>query len=337
MKKISILFFSLFLGLFAQEFDQAFDFPQNNHIYGTKQIEQIKNWGLDSPTSGVVQGSVKTMQGVAIGGLDSGQPLSGIEAQSGWGELFTVLQHRFFAPIFLAIIILVPLAFATHLMIFKSKSFSHGITYKVFSSYNIMIHWLTAVPFVIICITGLIMIFGDKFGGGTFVRLARDLHGISTIGFLIFGPLMFLMWVKACLPKTYDLKWLLMLGGYLTKGKTISTPIPSGQFNAGMKMWFWICTIGGLIMAITGGILYFQLAPINLLRLSAIFHNFLGFAVLALLITHIYMSVFAIEGALNAMISGNMGEEELAILHSYYYKELKENGKLEEMRVKCTP
>ena len=34
------------------------------------------------------------------------------------------------------------------------------------------------------------------------------------------------------------------------------------------------------------------------------------------------MAVFAIEGALNSIIDGNMGEEELAILHSYYYQEL---------------
>lgn len=335
MKKIKILFLVLCLSVFANAKDikEPVDFSQNTHIYGTKQIEQIKNWGFDSPTSGVVSGSVMQMQGTSVDPFKQNQSLNGIESTQGLGELFTLLQNKFFAKIFLAIIILVPLAFLTHLMIFKSKSFSHGVKYKVFSTYNIAIHWLSAVPFVIVCITGLIMVFGDKFGGGTFVRLARDLHGIGTIGFAIFGPLMFVMWFKASLPKAYDLKWLLMLGGYLTKGKTISTPIPSGKFNAGMKMWFWTCTIGGFIMIITGAILYFQQAPINALRLSAIIHNVLGFAIIALLITHIYMSVFAIEGALESMLDGNMGEEELAILHSYYYKELQESGKLDKMRV----
>lgn len=335
MRTYLYVFFFFLLSAFslAQDIKEPVDFSQNTHIYGVKQIEQIKNWGLNSPTSGVVSGNVMEMQGGSINPSMSGKPLEGIESLRGLGELFTLLQNKVFAPIFLAIIILVPLAFLTHLMIFKSKRFSHGISYKVFSTYNITIHWLSAVPFVVICITGLIMVFGDKLGGGTFVRLARDLHGISTIAFAIFGPLMFLMWVKASLPKIYDLKWLLMLGGYLTKGRTISTPIPSGQFNAGMKMWFWTCTVGGFIMIFTGAILYFQLSSINALRLSAIIHNCLGFAIIALLITHIYMSVFAIEGALNAMVDGTMGEEELAILHSYYYKELQEGGKLEKMRV----
>ncbi|MDY4427375.1 MAG: formate dehydrogenase subunit gamma, partial [Helicobacter sp.] len=51
-------------------------------------------------------------------------------------------------------------------------------------------------------------------------------------------------------------------------------------------------------------------------------HNVIGFLIIALLITHIYMAVFAIEGALSSIIDGNMGEEEIAILHSYYYQEI---------------
>ncbi|ANV97869.1 formate dehydrogenase subunit gamma [Helicobacter enhydrae] len=330
MRGISVLLFLfLFLsGAFANE--KQPNFSQNTEIYGVKQIEQIKNWGWDSPTAGVIG---NTPQGVAVGPLDSGKPLSGIQDAKGLGELFTLLQNKFFAPIFLAIIVLVPVAFATHLMLFGSKRFAHGVKYKIFSTYNIAVHWLTAVPFIVICITGLIMVFGAQLGGGLFVRLARDLHAISTLAFVVFGPLMFLMWVKASLPKSYDLKWLLMLGGYLTKGDTIKTPIPSGQFNAGMKMWFWVCTIGGFVMVITGAIMYFQFAPINALRLSAIIHNVLGFAIIALLITHIYMAVFAIEGALSAMVDGTMGEEELAILHSCYYQELQASGELERKKV----
>ena len=66
----------------------------------------------------------------------------------------------------------------------------------------------------------------------------------------------------------------------------------------------------------------------------ALVHNFVGFLVIALLITHIYMAVFAIEGAIESILNGKMGEEELSMLHSLYYKDLKAQGKLDSMRVK---
>ena len=49
--------------------------------------------------------------------------------------------------------------------------------------------------------------------------------------------------------------------------------------------------------------------------------------------THIYMSVFAIENAITSIIDGNMSEEEVAIMHSFYYDELKNSGELEGLKV----
>ena len=261
----------------------------NTYLYGGPEIEAIKTWGIGSPNA------------------------------IGYGEIFTDLQGNYFATIFGVIVVGVILAFLGHFVIVGQKKFNHGKKIRVFSNYNIIVHWCAAVPFVLVCITGLIMVFGDYLGGGKPIRLARQLHDIGTIGFTIFGPLMFLMWVKHALPKAYDIKWLMIMGGYLSQEKR---PIPAGKFNAGQKMWFWVCTIGGFVMIISGAYMFFQFADIDTLRLMALIHNVLGFAVIALLITHIYMAVFAIEGALNAIIDGHMGEEELAILHTHYYEEI---------------
>lgn len=261
----------------------------NPYLYGGPEIEAIKGWGVDSPNA------------------------------TGFGEIFTLLQGHYFATIFAIIIVLVPLAFLTHFMVIGQRKFAHGKKIQVFSKFNIIVHWCAAIPFVMICLTGLVMVFGDKLGGGGFVRFARDVHGVATILFVIFGVLMFLMWVKDALPKAYDIKWLMIMGGYLSKE---NRPIPAGKFNAGQKMWFWVCTVGGFVMAISGAYMFFQFADIDTLRLMALVHNILGFLIIALLITHIYMAVFAIEGALGSILDGKMGEEEIAILHSYYYKEL---------------
>lgn len=286
----------------VEEFKGPVDLSYNTHVYGEPMIHAIPTWG-----SGGILGMGE------IGGI------------GGLGQLFTFLQNGYFALIFFAIIIAVPLVFATHYLIIGPKRFSHdGKKIRIFSNFNIFIHWAAGVPFVLLCITGLLMVFGDKLGGGTFIRLARDIHGISTILFAIFGPVMFVMWVKHAIFKMYDIDWMLILGGYLSKEKR---PIPAHKFNAGQKMWFWVCTVGGFFMVYSGGVMFFQNTSIEMLRLMAILHNVVGFAVVALLMTHIYMAAFAIEGALHAILDGHAGEEELAILHSFYYKDLVAEGK----------
>ena len=306
------------------------DLGYNKNIYGIKQIEAIKNWELNTQTSGIVSGSVLLGNGLSADRLTNGEKITGIRAWNGLGELFTILQEKYFAIIFLLIILFVPLVFFGHYKMIGARRYNHASKLKVFSKYNILVHWFAAVPCMIICVTGLMMVFGAHLGGGALIRFARDLHGLCTPIFAVFGALMFFMWAKDCIPKAHDIKWLMMMGGYLDKVNRI---IPAHKFNAGQKMWFWIATLGGAVMVVTGAIMFFQPVNINALRLTAIIHNVLGFAFWALLITHIYMAVFAIEGAIESMINGNMGEEEVSMLHSLYYEDLKQSGKLEGMRV----
>ncbi len=317
LKSLLLVFVLINIG-FSQE--KKVDFSYNEKIYGTPQIEAIKGWGLHSPTSGVVGGSVLQMQGVGIALDDNDKKISGIRGWRGLGEGFTILQNKFFAPIFFAILILVPFAFFCHNRLVGVKRFDHhGKKFRVFSNYNIIVHWGAAIPFVTICITGLMMVFGDKLGGGMPIRIAKNLHFFATWIFIVFGVLMFLMWFKPALFKLYDIGWLKIMGGYLSTNKQ---EVPAGKFNAGQKMWFWLATLGGFTMAFTGLVMHYFWADINTLRFVAIIHNVLGFGILAMLITHIYMAVFAIEGAIESILNGHMVEEELALMHSYYYKEL---------------
>ncbi|MBN2963340.1 formate dehydrogenase subunit gamma [Sulfurospirillum sp. T05] len=262
----------------------------------------------------------------------------GKEGSTGLGPLFTLLQNQYFVPIFLAIIVGVPAVFLLHYLVIGPKVFPHGgKKIKVFSLFNRVIHQIAAISFIVIIPTGIVMVFGSFFGGGWFVTLCKDLHGLFTIPFALVVIPMFFMWVKEAIPNTDDIKWMMILGGYLSKEKK---PIPAGKFNAGQKMWFWIATLGSLVMVITGVMMYLLdfdmsmlvsltgLSQIDLLRLAAILHNVVGFAVLALFITHVYMSMFAIKGAVHSIIDGHMEEEEVRILHSSYYKKLQKEGKI---------
>jgi len=253
------------------------------------------------------------------------------------GKLFTLLQGKYFSMIFLSIVLGVPFAFALHYLVIGPMIFSHDRKkIAVFTIFHRVIHFIAGVSFIVLVPTGLILIFGATFGGGSFVRVCKELHTIATPLFCIAVIPMLLMWLKEMMPTYDDIKWLMIMGGYLNRRKD---PVPAGKFNAGQKMWFWLCTLGGIIMILTGATMYFQdfnlsiisylgLSQIDFLRLSAILHNILGMAVVALFMTHIYMSVFAIKGAIHSMITGDKEEEEVEILHSTYYKKLKKEKKI---------
>lgn len=249
-------------------------------------------------------------------------------------DLFVYLQTKLFENAYLSIIIIVPLAFFIHYLIIGPKKFSHGgKKYYVFSLFNRIVHGMAAISFIIIIPTGLIMMFASTFGGGAFVTACKELHAVATVLFIASVIPMFLMWLKNMLFTAEDVKWFMILGGYLSKEKKA---IPAGKFNAGQKLWFWVCTIGGITMIFTGVTLYvedlnlavltmFGLTKIEMLRLCIIIHNIVGLAMLALFFTHLYMSIFAIKGATASMINGYKEEEEIEVLHSSYYKELNKN------------
>ncbi|MBE0496090.1 MAG: formate dehydrogenase subunit gamma [Campylobacterales bacterium] len=253
------------------------------------------------------------------------------------GALFTLLQSKYFAWVFLAVLLGVPAVFFLHYKIVGPKIFPHSQKkHYAFNLFHRTIHQIAGISFLVIIPTGFVIIFGDFFGGGTFVRWAKNLHAFFTVPLAVVILPMALMWLKEALFTLEDIKWFMILGGYLSKEKRI---INATQFNAGQKMWYWVAILGTLTMILTGAMMFFLdfkiemlhtlsgLSQIDLLRLAAILHNVMGFVVVALFITHVYMSMFAIKGAVHSIITGYVEEEEVKYLHNAWYKKLKEKGK----------
>ena len=234
----------------------------------------------------------------------------------GYGQLFTTLQGQYFWKIFLAIIVAVPAVFLLHYLIVGPMHFDHdGEKILFFPLFARIVHLVAAAIFILLIITGLMIILGGYLGGGTLVRTARTVHLVSAMAIVLPGILMFIIWVKDMFPQFHDIAWILILGGYLSKK---NKPVPAGKFNAGQKMYFWLVTVGGGVMAYTGYIIWGMGAALDTVRLYTIIHNVLGMAIVAFVITHIYMSVFAISGALDSMKTGYKSKEEVDILHSRY-------------------
>ncbi|AQW81479.1 formate dehydrogenase subunit gamma [Campylobacter pinnipediorum] len=253
--------------------------------------------------------------------------------EGGFGELFTFLQgNEYFAYGVVIAVLGVLIGFTLHFLVVGPKHFSHdGKKVYAFNIIERVMHGIAAVSWIVLVPTGIIMMWGSAFGGGTFVRLMKNSHGIATLFFAFSVIPLFLYWTKRMLPAIYDIKWMMIVGGYLSKKKAC---VPAGKFNAGQKAWYWIAIPGGMVMIATGAAMYFLdfkqpsvatwlgLSQIELLRLSAIIHNVLGVVCAVFFLVHIYMAAIAIHGAIWSMITGYKEEEEVYVLHHYWYQEL---------------
>ncbi len=233
-----------------------------------------------------------------------------------YGQLFTSLQHDLFPRLFLLVITIVPVFLFLHYIAIGPISLPHdGKQVYCYNLFVRVIHWCTALSFSLLVITGLFVFFGSFIGSGTLGIVGRNIHFVSAITCVASAFFMFFFWMKDMLPAFYDLKWMMIMGGYLSKEVK---PVPAGKFNAGQKMWFWLATLGGAVMAVTGYFLYILQGNIDILRLSSIVHNALGAVMVAMFLIHLYMSIVAIKGSLGSMINGYKSETELKILHSKF-------------------
>ena len=266
--------------------------------------------------------------------LNSPQLVESIPSWHKFGALFVYIQTHWINILFLIVLLAIPTIFFLHYKIIGPQIFSHkGRKFLIFPPWQRVVHWIAAAGFILLVPTGFLIIYAKFFGGGSFIVFARYLHLIGAILFAIAFIPMTLMWFKDMLPQIWDIKWLLMLGGYLSKEKK---EIPAAKFNAGQKMWYWVIVFGGFLMLLTGLLLYlrdFDIALLNafnlknifgidILRISIIVHLLLAVIIVALFFTHLYMSIFAIKGAIQSMIDGYKSEDELKHLHSIFYKKL---------------
>jgi len=232
-----------------------------------------------------------------------------------YGQLFTNLQKGLFPRLFLLVLTIIPAVFLLHYIVIGPKSFAHTGLIKFFGILTRILHWLAALSFTLLAITGLLVIFGRFLGGGQLIMAGRTVHLVSAVVFSFSAACLFLIWLKDMIPVPHDILWLLIVGGYLSKKKK---PVPAGKFNFGQKIWFWLATVGGGVMAWSGYLLYSFAAPVDQLRQMVIIHNFLGATLVGFFLVHLYMSLFAIKGSLTSMITGYKPREEVEILHSRY-------------------
>ena len=199
-----------------------------------------------------------------------------------------------------------------------------------FSSFEQVVHWCTAISFVVLGLSGLIMLFGKYvvlpvIGYTLFAwltALAKNLHNFVGPFFIVSVLAMILMWVRDNLPRAYDWQWFRGAWGFFMRGEHL----PSGRFNAGEKGWFWICVVAlSVIVAWTGVILLFPNFDQTRATMQEawVWHAVAALVYIAISLGHIYMGTIGVEGSYGSMRTGYVDEVWAKEHHELWYNEVR--------------
>jgi formate dehydrogenase subunit gamma len=199
-----------------------------------------------------------------------------------------------------------------------------------FSSMEQVAHWCMAISFVVLGISGLIMLFGKHvllpvIGYTLFswlTALAKNLHNFVGPFFILSTVIFVVMFVRDNLPKAYDFTWFAKSWGYMTGG----AHVPSGRFNAGEKAWFWGgVVVLSVVVSYTGVILLFPNFDQTRAAMQEawIWHASAALLYIAVSLGHIYMGTIGVEGAYASMRTGYVDEIWAKEHHEIWYNEVK--------------
>jgi len=224
-----------------------------------------------------------------------------------------------------------------------------GKTVERFNLLERTAHWIAAISFVILGLTGLNMLYGRYvlkpiFGADAFSVLAtggKFIHDWTGYAFGIGVALITVLWIKDNIPNALDIKWLSKFGGLFSK----HTHVPARKFNAGQKFIYWSVALGGFSLFATGLALLFpneiflfagtfkflnvfgtnlptDLSPLHEMQLALLWHGIVALIMVLIMLGHIYIGSIGMEGAFDAMYSGKVDENWAKEHHSLWVEEM---------------
>ncbi|MEL0225000.1 MAG: cytochrome b/b6 domain-containing protein, partial [Gammaproteobacteria bacterium] len=185
-------------------------------------------------------------------------------------------------------------------------------------------HWCLAGSFIMLAITGLLLLFGRSvlipiFGheaNSSIATFSIWVHNNIAWVFMASLVLIFVMWVAHNIPNKLDLVWLAKGGGIIGHAH------PSARkFNAGQKIIFWMTVLLGASVSMSGLSLLFpfeipmfaktfamintvlpamglptELLPHEEMQLAHLWHAIVATTMIIAIIAHIYIGSVGMEG-----------------------------------------
>ncbi len=212
---------------------------------------------------------------------------------------------------------------------------------KAFSLPQRMTHWLIVLAFSFLVLTGLTLYLpalsplarGDAgYIMRTWHRIGAIIAAVAALIYLIFDFKGLLTSLKKIFTwSSEDLGWFKAAPAYYFTGDEKAMP-PQDKFNAGQKLWYLLVFLGGLVMGITGLLMWFGKGsiPPGLFQAAVFIHDIFAILFVAFFLLHFYLSVMhpLMKGSLDGMRFGYFSEDYVKSHHAKWYKELEEKGEV---------
>ena len=192
-------------------------------------------------------------------------------------------------------------------------------------------HWCTAILFVTLALTGLILLLGRKFlipmfgsEGFSYIALAaKTLHDYLGPAFAVSLIFLFVLFVRDnMLSAKLDMQWI-MKGGGLFGGHA-----SADRFNAGEKGWFWIAVLVGTALVVSGLVLDFPI--FGQTRETMEFYHFIHTLAAIIMIVasfgHIYLGTIGTEASFEIMQTGYCDTNWAKEHHDIWYEKVRDSA-----------
>jgi len=210
------------------------------------------------------------------------------------------------------------------------------VRFRAFERFS---HWLTAVSFVVLGLTGLNITFGRTVllpvvGPDIFAEIsevAKYVHNFTSFAFVAGLVLIAVIFFRDNLPARVDVEWVKQGGGFIKNRHA-----PAGRFNLGEKMVYWLSVAAGLAVSASGFVLLFPFYGTNIadMQLAQVVHAVIAILFIALILAHIYIGTLGMEGAFEAM---GTGEVDLNWAREHHDRWLAEQLERQGRRPSATP
>jgi formate dehydrogenase subunit gamma len=227
-----------------------------------------------------------------------------------WDYFHEVLLHWGGAVVLAGTVVLLGLAYLIigRIRIAAGRSGQKILRFKAFERFS---HWLTAISFVLLGLTGLNITFGKILllpvvGPDVFSDIseaAKYVHNFTSFAFVAGLVLIVVIFFRDNLLEKVDVDWLKQGGGFI-KNKHA----PAGRFNLGEKLVYWLSLAAGVAVSASGFLLLFPFYGTDIadMQLAQVVHAVVAVLFIALILAHIYIGTLGMEGAFEAMGTGEV-------------------------------